>query len=64
MDNKSDEKFAIMQDAIKSNKQDIKPNKQNSSGKMMKLTKKFKTINASSITSIPDQINALKYSPT
>ena len=38
IDNKSDEQFIIMQAAIESNKQDMKPNKQDYEEKIMKLT--------------------------
>ena len=64
MDNKSDEQFIIMQAAIESNKQDMKPNKQDYEEKIMKLTEDFKEMLASSMTSISDQINYFKSLPT
>ena len=60
MDNKYDEQFIIMQATIKSNKQEIKSNKQDSDEKMMNLTEDFKAILASSITSMMDHINMYK----
>ena len=42
----------------------MKANKKNSYEKMMKLTEEYKAMIASSITSITDQINSLKYLPT
>ena len=64
MDNNSDEQFIIMQAKIESNKQETKTNKQYSDEKMMNLTEKFKAMIESSITSIMDHINTLKYLPT
>ena len=53
-----------MQAAIEANKQETKANKQDSDKKTMKLTEDFKAMNASSITSITDQINTFTSYPT
>ena len=47
-----------MQATIESNKQEIKSNRQESDDKMMILTEDSKTMLASTITSIMDQIKA------
>ena len=64
MDNNSDEHFITMQDAIESNKKDMKANKHNLGEKVIKITEEFKGVIASSILSIMDKINILKHSPT
>ena len=64
MDKKSDEQFIVMKFAIESNNQEMKTNNQCPNDKIMKLTENFKAMLVSSTTSITDQINALKYSPT
>ena len=64
MDNKYDEQFIIMQAKIETNKQYMKTNKQDSDEKMMKLTEYFKAMLTSTIVSMMDHINMLKYSPT
>ena len=64
MDNKYNEQFVLIQPTIEAKNQEMKANRQNSDDKMMKLTENFKTILASSITSIADNFNALKSLPT
>ena len=63
MDNNSDEQFIIMKAAIESSKQHMKSKKHDSDKKMMNITEDFKTMLASSITPIMDQINTSKSSP-
>ena len=60
MDNKSDEKFTIMQAAIEANKQEMKSNKQESDEKMTQFTLKFEKLFAV----ILNQLKTLEYSPT
>ena len=59
MDNKSDEKFIIMQASIEANKQGMKSNKKGSNEKMMKLIEDLKVM----LAAITDQINILKFLP-
>ena len=53
-----------MQDVIEFNKKDMKTNKQYFDEKMMNITEDFKEMLASSTTSIMNQINTSKYSPS
>ena len=64
MYNKSDEQFIIMKSANEANKQEMKSKNKDPEQKMMKLTEYFKSMLASSITSITNQINNLKCYPT
>ena len=60
MENKSDEKFIVIQAAIESNNQDMKSNEQDSDEKMKKFIEYFKEM----LVAITHQINTLKYPPT
>ena len=60
MDNNSDEYFITMQDAIESNKTDMKSNNHDLGEKVINITEEFKGVIASSIPSITDKINTLK----
>ena len=55
-----DGKFIIMQAAIESNKQEMRPNKQDSDEKMTQFTVKFETM----LAIISSQLNTLVSSPT
>ena len=60
MENRSDEKFIIMQATIESNKQEMRSNKQDYDEKMTQFTVKFETM----LAVISNQLNTLVSSPT
>ena len=64
MDDNADKQFIVIQAAIEDKKKYMKSNKKDSDEKIMRLIEDFKSMLASSITSITDQINALKSSLT
>ena len=60
MNNNSDAHFIIMKSVIESNKEQMIVNKPYSDEKIMNITEDFNA----NLTTITDQINTLKYSPT